>query len=124
MAAFCVAPAFAQFEMDAETAAVLAQEPPLTQADIDSFAKYFKDIDKTSSEKELERILEKAGMTPARMAYVYLKIGLVWIELEEDPGFIEKYVKVYPQMALTESEFALIADNEDKIKAIAKAMGF
>lgn len=108
---FCAAPSFAQFEMDSKTAAVLAKEPALTQADIDAFFKCFDDIDKATSESDIDRALAKAGISAERMAYIYLKIGLVWIDTKEQPGFIEKYKQQHPQMVPTTAELALIKQN-------------
>lgn len=121
---FCAMPAWAQFEMDTETAAVLAQEAPLAQSDLDSFVKYCRAIDEVTSESELNAVLQESGLSAARMAYIYLKVGLVWIETEEEPGFMKSFSEQHPQLIPSAEEIALIEKNMPAIKTIAKSMGY
>lgn len=105
-------------EIDETLAAALAQEAPLTQADIDKFIRYFPELDRAADDDAAtQKILRQAQWTKTRMVYVVFKIGytLTMLEEPESEAFFQSF---FPEFMPLESERALIQHNIDKVSAL------
>lgn len=75
-------------QLPPEVTALFEKEPPLTQKDIDAFARFYPQIQKmTSEEKNGVKVVDNAvfakeGITPARGSYVFTKVPVVYAVIE------------------------------------------
>lgn len=104
-------------EIDDAMSAALLAEPPLTQADIDKFIKYFPEIenaDAAGDDAALQKILQEAQWTEIRMNYVIFKTGYTCVMLQE-PESEEFFRTFFPEFMPSDDERALIKQNIEKV---------
>jgi len=109
------APAFAQVgEADeaftVEELALLAKEPPLSQADIDIFMK-IAEVPETESEKAVA----ESGLSETRMALVLTKVSLGMMIASGVPSEMILTDEVPKVLQPSEAEIELIKNNLDKL---------
>lgn len=105
-------------EIDEALTTALAQEAPLTQADIDKFIKYFPELDNVDGDDIAQQnILRQAQWTETRMIYVVFKVGYTLVMLEE-PDSEAFFQTFFPEFMPLESERVLIQQNIEKVSAL------
>lgn len=104
-----------------ENMAILLAEPPLTQADIDAFVKYAPELYKLpeGDDEGAQKILQKAGWTDVRSAYVAFKIAAA-TSIKTDPSSAVIFEAMMPEMMPLPAEQALVGKNMDQILKVSE----
>ena len=121
-AAFAGAPTEAQEQAIAAEMAKMANEPPLTQADIDTFMKMLPKVEEVGNDPEaIFKLYQDNGVSPQRFAMIGTKmtVGMMMAQ-----GVTREQVAASGQfldfMIPSDDEIAIVKNN---MEAILKAMG-